>query len=385
MWFLICLHPARADVRRDGRELCRVSVQIIVAGYPARPSFDALNRLAKSRFERDCQAENSRKSAMIKAVVVHEVGGPNVMHLEEIEMPKPGPGEALVRNHAVGLNYIDTYFRSGAYPTQLPFIPGSEAAGEVIELGKGVKDIKVGDRVAYWANFGGYAEARSVPARRLIKLPKSISYETGAAMLLKGLTAQYLLRQTHKVKKDETILVHAAAGGVGLILCQWGKALGAHVIGTVGSPEKAKLAKKAGAKQVILYREENFVEAVKKITKGKLCDVVYDGIGKDTFPASLDCLRPLGLLASYGSSSGPVENFNLGLLSQKGSLFVTRPSLNTYAAADENLQKMARDLIRVVSDGVVKVPYTTHPLSDIVAAHEALESRATTGSTVLIP
>jgi NADPH2:quinone reductase len=344
-----------------------------------------LNRLAESCFEQDCQAENSRKSAMIKAVVVHEVGGPNVMHLEEIEMPKPGPGEALVRNHAVGLNYIDTYFRSGAYPTQLPFIPGSEAAGEVIELGKGVKDIKVGDRVAYWANFGGYAEARAVPARRLIKLPKSISYETGAAMLLKGLTAQYLLRQTHKVKKDETILVHAAAGGVGLILCQWGKALGAHVIGTAGSPEKAKLAKKAGAKQVILYREENFVEAVKKITKGKLCDVVYDGIGKDTFPASLDCLRPLGLLASYGSSSGPVENFNLGLLSQKGSLFVTRPSLNTYAAADENLQKMARDLIRVVSDGVVKVPYTTHPLSDIVAAHEALESRATTGSTVLIP
>jgi NADPH2:quinone reductase len=372
-------------VRPGGRELCRKSVQIIVAGYPAWPSFDALNRLAESRFERDCRAENSRKSVMIKAVVVHEVGGPNVMHLEEIEMPKPGPGEALVRNHAIGLNYIDTYFRSGAYPTQLPFIPGSEAAGEVIELGKGVKDIKVGDRVAYWANFGGYAEARSVPARRLIKLPKSISYETGAAMLLKGLTAQYLLRQTHKVKKDETILVHAAAGGVGLILCQWGKALGAHVIGTAGSPEKAKLAKKAGAKQVILYRQENFVEAVKKITKGKLCDVVYDGIGKDTFPASLDCLRPLGLLASYGSSSGPVENFNLGLLSQKGSLYVTRPSLNTYAATDENLQKMARDLIRVVSDGLVKIPYTTHPLSDIVAVHEALESRATTGSTVLIP
>lgn len=322
---------------------------------------------------------------MIKAVVVHEVGGPNVMHLEEIEMPKPAPGEALVRNHAIGLNYIDTYFRSGAYPAQVPFIPGNEAAGEVIELGKGVKDVKVGDRVTYITHFGGYAEVRAVKASRLVKLPKSISYETGAAMLLKGLTAQYLLRQTHKVKKDETILVHAAAGGVGLILCQWGKALGAHVIGTVGSPEKAKLAKKAGAKQVILYRQENFVEAVKKITKGKLCDVVYDGIGKDTFLGSLDCLRPLGLLASYGSSSGPVENFNLGLLSQKGSLYVTRPSLNTYAAADENLQKMARDLIRVVSDELVKIPYTTHPLSEIVAVHEALESRATTGSTVLIP
>lgn len=322
---------------------------------------------------------------MIKAVVVHEVGGPDVMHLEEIEMPKAAAGEVLVRNHAIGLNYIDTYYRSGAYHAQVPFIPGSEASGEVIELGKGVKDVKVGDRVAYWANFGGYAEARAVKASRLIKLPKSISYETGAAMLLKGLTAQYLLRQTHKVKKDETILVHAAAGGVGLILCQWGRALGAHVIGTAGSPEKAKLAKKAGAKHVILYREENFADAVKKITKGKLCDVVYDGVGKDTFLASLDCLRPLGLLASYGSSSGAVENFNLGILAQKGSLYVTRPSLNTYAATDENLHKMARDLVRVVADGTVKIPYTTHPLSDIVAVHKALESRGTTGSTVLIP
>ncbi|MEJ0052234.1 MAG: quinone oxidoreductase [Methylovirgula sp.] len=323
---------------------------------------------------------------MIKAVVVHEVGGPDVMHLEEIEMPKPGPGEALVRNHAVGLNYIDTYFRSGAYAVpQVPFVPGNEAAGEVIELGKGVKDVKIGDRVAYLTHLGGYAEARAVKASRLVKLPKSISYETGAAMLLKGLTAQYLLRQTHKVKKGETILIHAAAGGMGLILCQWGKALGAHVIGTAGSPEKAKLAKRAGAKQVILYRQENFVEAVKKITKGKLCDVVYDGIGKDTYPGSLDCLRPLGLLASYGASSGQIENFNLGLLAQKGSLYVTRPTLNTYAGADEDLQKMARDLIRVISDGLVKIPYTTRPLSDIVAVHEALESRATTGSTVLIP
>ncbi len=323
---------------------------------------------------------------MIKAVVVHEVGGPGVMHIEEVEMPKPGPGEALVRNHAIGLNYIDIYFRSGAYPPpHLPFVPGNEAAGEVIEIGKGVKEVKVGDRVAYTSHLGAYAEATAIKAGRLVKLPKAISYKTGAAMMLKGLTAQYLLRRTYKVKKGDTILVHAAAGGVGLILCQWGKALGAHVIGTVGSPEKAKLAKKAGAKQMILYREENFVEAVKTITKGKLCDVVYDGVGKDTFPASLDCLRPLGLLASFGSASGQIENFNLGLLAQKGSLFVTRPSLNTYAAKDEDLHKMARDLIRVVSDGTVKIPYVTRPLADIVAVHAALELRATTGATVLIP
>lgn len=322
---------------------------------------------------------------MIKAVVVHQVGGPGVMHLEEIEMPKPGAGEALVRNHAIGLNYIDTYFRSGLYPAQVPFVPGSEAAGEVIQIGKGVKDVKVGDRVAYLTPLGGYAEAQTVKASRLIKLPKAISYETGAAMLLKGLTAHYLLRRTYKVKKGDTILVHAAAGGTGLILCQWGKALGAHVIGTVGSAEKAKLAKKAGARNTILYREENFVEAVRTITKGKLCDVVYDGIGKDTYPASLDCLRPFGLLVSFGASSGPVEAFNLGLLSQKGSLYVTRPSLNTYTAKDEDLHKMARDLIRVVSDGTVKIPFVTRPLSEIVAAHQALESRATTGATVLIP
>ena len=322
---------------------------------------------------------------MIKAVVVHEVGGPGVMHLEEVEMPKPGPGEALVRNHAIGLNYIDTYFRSGAYPAQTPFIPGNEAAGEVIELGKGVKDVKVGDRVAYLSQLGSYAEARAVKASRLIKLPKAISFETGAAMLLKGLTAQYLLRRTYKVKKGDTILVHAAAGGTGLILCQWGKALGAHVIGAVGSAEKAKLAKKSGAKNTILYREENFVDAVKAITKGKLCDVVYDSIGKDTYPASLDCLRLFGLLVSFGASSGQIENFNLGLLAQKGSLYVTRPTLNTHTAQDEDLQKMARELVRVVSNGTVKIPYVTRPLSDIVAVHQALESRETTGATVLIP
>jgi len=322
---------------------------------------------------------------MIKAVRVHEVGPPEVMRIEEIELSPPKPGEVLVRNHAVGLNYIDIYFRTGAYPAQLPFIPGNEAAGEVVEVGKGVKEFKVGDRVAYVASLGCYAQARLVDAARLIKLPKAILYETGAAILLKGLTAQFLLRQTFKVKKGDRILVHAAAGGVGLILCQWGSALGAHMIGTVGSPEKAKLAKKAGAKDLILYREEDFVARVKEITKGKLCDVVYDGVGKATFPASLDCLRPLGMFVSFGSSSGPIEAFNIGILAQKGSLFATRPTLNTYAAKPADLQKMARDLIRVVTNGTVKIPISTRPLSDVVAAHRALEARETVGATVLLP
>jgi NADPH2:quinone reductase len=322
---------------------------------------------------------------MIKAVRVHEVGAPEVMRIEEIELPAPKGGEVLVRNHAVGLNYIDIYFRSGVYPAQLPFIPGNEAAGEVIEIGKGVKGFKVGERVAYVASLGCYAEARLVDAARLVKLPKAISYETGAAMLLKGLTAQYLLRQTFKVKKGDRILVHAAAGGVGLILCQWGSALGAHVIGTVGSPEKAELAKKAGAKDLILYRKEDFVARVREITKGKLCDAVYDGVGRATFPASLDCLRPFGMFVSFGSSSGPIEAFNLAILAQKGSLFATRPTLNTYAAKPADLKKMAGDLIRVVRNGTVKIPISMRPLRDIVAAHRALEARETMGATVLLP
>jgi NADPH:quinone reductase len=322
---------------------------------------------------------------MITAVRVHEVGPPDVMRIEDIELPEPKQGEVLVRNHAIGLNYIDVYFRTGAYPAQLPFIPGNEAAGEIVEIGKGVKGFKVGDRVAYVAHLGCYAEARLVDADRLVSLPKSISYQTGAAMLLKGLTVQYLLRQTFKVRKGDRILIHAAAGGIGLILCQWADALGAHVIGTVGSPEKAKLAKKAGAKDLILYRKEDFVARVKEITKGKLCDVVYDGIGRATFPASLDCLRPLGMFVSFGSASGPIEAFNIGLLAQKGSLFATRPTLNTYAAKPEDLQKMARDLIRVVTKGTVKIPITTYPLKDVVEAHRALEARETTGATVLLP
>ena len=231
---------------------------------------------------------------MVRAVQVHDFGGPEVMRIDEIELPAPGKGEVLVRFHAAGVNFIDTYYRTGAYkPPSMPFVPGSEGAGEVVALGKGVKDFKEGDRVVFVGTLGCYAEQRIVPADRLVKLSKAISYETAAAMMLKGLTAQYLLRQTYKVRAGDTILVHAAAGGVGLILCQWGRALGATVIGTAGTREKAALAKKAGAKHVILYRDEDFVARVKDITKGKLCDVVYDGVGKTTFPASLDCLRPL--------------------------------------------------------------------------------------------
>jgi NADPH2:quinone reductase len=323
---------------------------------------------------------------MPKAVRAYETGGPEVMRIEEVEVGPPGRGQVVVRNHAIGVNFIDTYFRSGTYPVpSLPFTPGNEAAGEVIALGKGVTDVNIGDRVAYVATLGAYAEERVIAADRLVKLPKAMSFESAAAILLKGLTAQYLLRRTYKVKPGDTILVHAAAGGVGLILCQWAKALGATVIGTAGSPEKAKLAKKAGAKHVILYREEDFAARVKEITKGHLCDVVYDGVGKATFPASLDCLRPLGMFVSFGSASGQIEAFNISLLSQKGSLFATRPSLHTYAEHREDLLKMSRELFRAVSSGAVKIPlHKTAPLDDAVAVHKALEGRETTGATVLI-
>src|ERR1700732_2364565 len=243
---------------------------------------------------------------MTKTVRVYEVGGPEVMRIENIEAPPPARGQVLVRNHAIGVNFIDIYFRGGAYSVpSLPFTPGNEGAGEIIALGKGVTGFKLGDRVAYATSLGAYAEERLIEANRLVKLPKSISFETAAAMLVKGLTAQSLLRRTFRVKAGNTILVHAATGGVGLILCQWATALGATVIGTGGSPEKAKLAKKAGAKRTLLYREEDFAARVTEITKGKLCDVVYDGVGKSTFPASLDCLRPLGMFVSFGSASGP--------------------------------------------------------------------------------
>ncbi|HXW71202.1 MAG TPA: quinone oxidoreductase [Methylocella sp.] len=325
---------------------------------------------------------------MSTTVRVFETGAPEVMRIDDIEIPSPGRGEVHIRQHAIGVNFIDTYFRSGAYPVDvLPFVPGNEGAGEIIGVGAGVRDLKLGDRVAYAVStLGGYAGERIIAADRLIKLPKSISYEAAGALMLKGLTAQYLLRRTYRVKAGDTLLIHAAAGGVGLILCQWAKSLGAAVIGTVGSQEKAKLAKRAGAKHVILYREGDFAARVKEITKGKLCDVVYDGVGKATFPASLDCLRPLGMFVSFGSASGPIEAFNLGLLSTKGSLFATRPSLFTYSAKREDLEKMSRELFRMVASGAVKIPlHQTRPLNDVVSVHHELESRATTGATVLLP
>lgn len=324
---------------------------------------------------------------MVKAVVVHEYGGPEVMKVEDVEVGKPGPGQVKVRNKAIGLNFIDTYFRSGLYKApSLPFIAGNEGAGEIIEIGKGVRGFKVGDRVGYVSSLGSYAQERLIDARILVKLPKKISYETAAGMMLKGLTAQYLLRQTFRVKRGHVILVHAAAGGVGLLLCQWGKALGATVIGTVGSKEKGALAKKAGAKHIIYYKDENFVDKVREITKGKLCDVVYDGVGKDTFPASLDCLKKRGMFASFGSASGPIEAFNIGLLVQKGSLFATRPTLYDYADTPARLAAMARDLFSVVARGKVKIPVNKrYKLQDVVEAHKALQGRRTTGSTILIP
>jgi NADPH2:quinone reductase len=284
------------------------------------------------------------------------------------------------------LNFVDIYVRSGLYPTQLPSGLGSEAAGVVLELGPGVTDLKAGDRVAYGSSpLGAYAEERLIPADRLIKLPDGIDDKTAAAMMLKGLTVQYLIRQTHRVKSGETILLHAAAGGIGLILGQWAKHLGATVIGTVGSDEKAKLAQAHGCAHTIVYSREDFVKRVEEITDGKKVPVVYDSVGKDTFLKSLDCLAPLGLVALFGQSSGSVEPLNLGLLAQKGSLYVTRPTLNTYGAKRENLVAMAKELFDVVLSGAVKIEVNqTYPLKDAAKAHADLAARKTTGSTVLL-
>ena len=323
---------------------------------------------------------------MSKAIRIHRTGGPEVLQLEDVEVGDPGAGQIKIRHRAIGLNFIEVYFRKGVYPAELPFTPGNEGAGDVVAVGKGVKTFKVGDRVGYAAQPGSYAEERLIGAQLVVKLPAAIGYETGAAMMLKGLTAQYLLRRTYRVKEGDTMLVHAAAGGVGNLLCQWGKHLGATVIGTVGSEAKAKLAKKAGAKHVINYSTENFVERVAEITKGRKCDVVYDGVGKATFPGSLDCLRPLGMFASYGSASGPIDAFNIALLNQKGSLFATRPTLFHYIAEREALEKMARELFKVVVAGDVHVPITKrYKLADVGEAHRALEARETTGAAVLLP
>src|ERR1700758_3893177 len=276
---------------------------------------------------------------MVAAVRVHEYGGPEVLTFEDIEIGAPGQGQVKGKQHASGVNFIDTYFRMGMYPSPvgLPFVSGNEAAGEVTAVGPGVTDFKVGDRVAYVVALGCYAAERLVPADRAVKLPSNISYEHAAAMMLKGMTAEYLLRRTFKVEKGMNVLMHAAAGGVGLILCQWANHLGANVIGTGGSKDKAELAKANGCHHAILYREEDFAARVKAITGGKLCSVIYDGIGKTTFPASLDCLKPLGMFVSFGSASGQVDAFNINILQAKGSLFVTRPTLNTYAAKREDL------------------------------------------------
>jgi NADPH2:quinone reductase len=322
---------------------------------------------------------------MAYAIRFHKTGGPEVLVWEKVEVGKPGPGEARIRHTAVGLNFVDIYNRSGLYPAQLPSgLGGEAAAGVVEEVGAGVTDLKPGDRVAYGAPIGAYAEARLIPADRLLKLPDGIDDKTAAAMMLKGLTTQYLIRQTYRVKSGDTILLHAAAGGVGLILGQWAKHLGATVIGTVGSDEKAKLAKAHGCAHTIVYTREDFVKRVDEITGGKKVPVVYDSVGKDTFLKSLDCLAPLGVAALFGQSSGSVEPLNLGLLAQKGSLYVTRPTLNTYAAKRENLVAMANELFEVVKSGAVKIEVNqTYPLKDAAKAHADLAARKTTGSTVL--
>jgi len=320
------------------------------------------------------------------AMRIYENGGPEKLRWEEVQVGAPGEGQVRVRSTAVGLNFVDTYQRSGLYQLPLPFTLGSEGAGVVEAVGPKVKEFRVGDHVAYSGPLGAYAEVLLRPADRLVKIPAGVDDKTAAAMMLKGLTAHYLIRRTYRVKKGDTILMHAAAGGVGQILCQWAKALGATVIGTVGSDEKAVLAKKAGCKHVIVTSRENFVERVKAITKGKGVPVVYDGVGKDTFMGSLDCLSPLGLLASFGNASGAVTQFNPGVLAQKGSLFLTRPTLITYTATREALVSGARELFAVVKSGKVKIAINqTYPLREAAQAQRDLEARKTTGSTVLIP
>ena len=324
---------------------------------------------------------------MTKAIRIHKVGPPSMMKWEEVEIGKPKKGEVRLRHTAVGLNFIDTYHRAGLYPLPLPLTIGSEGAGVVEALGSGVAGLKAGDRVAYAGGpIGAYAEQRLIPAHHLIKLPKEISDQTAAAMMLKGMTARYLLRDTYRVKRGDTILIHAAAGGLGLILCQWANHLGATVIGTVGSKQKADLAKSHGCHHPIVYTKQNFVDRVRRLTKGAGVPVVYDSIGKDTFPASLDCLQKRGLFVSFGNASGPIPPFATGILTQKGSLFMTRPSLFDYIGTRTELAANARELIGMVKKGVVKIEINqTYALKDAAKAHRDLEGRKTTGSSVLLP
>ncbi len=324
---------------------------------------------------------------MPNAIRFHQVGGPEVLQFENISVGDPGPGEARIRHTAIGLNYIDTYQRSGLYKLPLPSGLGGEAAGVVEAVGPGVSDLKKGDRVAYSGGApGAYSEVRVMPIDRLVKLPEGVSDRMAATLMLKGLTVQYLLRQTYPVKAGETILLHAAAGGIGLIACQWARALGATVIGTVGSDAKAELAKANGCTHTIVYTRENFVERVKELTGGKGVPVVYDAVGKDTFPGSLDCLSPRGMFVSFGNSSGPVPPFEILLLSQKGSLYATRPTLATYTAKRADLLKMAEEMFGLVQSGKLKNDARqTYALKDAAQAHRDLEARKTTGSTVLLP
>jgi len=324
---------------------------------------------------------------MPHAIRIHTTGGPEVLRWEEVEVAAPGAGEVRLRHTAVGLNYIDVYHRSGAYPLpQLPAVIGREAAGVVEAVGAGVTALRPGDRVAYVDPIGSYAEQRIAPAGRMVPIPDGIDDRTAAAMMLKGLTAQYLLRRTYRVQRGETIVVHAAAGGVGLILCQWARHLGARVVGTAGSDAKAELARRHGCDEVIVYTRENFVERVKELTAGQGVPVVYDSVGRDTFEGSLDCLRPLGVLVLYGQASGPVPPFNIGQLMTKGSLYLTRPTLVNYTATREDLMAGSKELFDVVQSGAVKITVQqTYPLRDAAAAHAGLEARKTTGSTVLLP
>jgi NADPH:quinone reductase len=321
----------------------------------------------------------------MKAIRLQQAGGPEVMQYVDVEVGDPGPGQVRVRNHAVGLNYIDVYFRSGLYPTPMPAGLGLEGAGVIEAVGSGVTQFKAGDRVAYCsAPLGAYSQARVMPAAGLVKLPKSIGFDTAAAMMLKGLTVQYLFRRTFKLQKGQTILFHAAAGGVGLIAMQWAKALGVTVIGTVGSEEKAKLAKAHGCDHIIYYKTENVAERVRDITRGAMVPVVYDAVGKDTFQGSLDSLQPFGLMVSFGNASGPVPPMALTAL--KGSLYITRPALASHTGNRANLEEMSKDLFSMVSSGKVRIEIEQrYPLADVQQAHRDLEGRRTTGSTVLVP
>ena len=321
---------------------------------------------------------------MSNAIRIHEAGGPDVLRWEETEVGEPGPGQLKIRQHAAGVNFIDVYHRTGLYPQPLPFTPGVEGAGTIQAVDQGVGGFSVGDRIAYAGPMGGYAEERLLDADRAVKLPDNVGFDQAAAMMLRGMTVQMLIRELHRVEPGETILVHAAAGGVGLILCQWAKALGATVIGTVSTDEKAELARASGCDHPIVYTREDFVAEVSRITEGRKLPVVYDSVGKDTFLKSLDCLAPRGTMVSYGNASGAPDPIAPGVLAQKGSLFLTRPTLFHYIATRDELDRSAGELFNIVASGKVRIDIgQTFPLKDAAEAHRALESRRTTGSTIL--